>query len=158
MGILIRRRIVAFLLVMLMTGCGEDPVAQVKSAVLVQKPDTPIGRIFSEYRYFKSVTWESYKDDSGQELARVSCEYDVTASLAGCPRGPAGEAPAARAFLNVLFTLDANGHVVVRGATFQTYSEKGYFEEYPADPAVIANLLDGKPSATCEALYLPSYL
>jgi len=155
---LIRRQMAAFCCALLLAACGEDPVSQVKSAVLEQKPDTPIGRIFSGYGYFKNVVWESYKDDSGEERVRVSCEYDVTSSLAGCPRGPAGEAPAARVFLNVLFALGEQGHVVIRGANFQTYSEKGYFEEYQADPAVIDNLLAGKPSATCEALYLPSYL
>jgi len=140
-----------------LTACGSDPVEEVKAARMNVAPDTTIGKAFGSYRYFKNVVWESYQSDTGEEMVRVSCEYDVKASLAGCEQGPAGEIPAARVFLNVLFGM-VDGKAVVKGAAFQTYSAKGYYEEYSAHPEAVEAVLAGKPSATCEYLYLPSYL
>jgi hypothetical protein len=140
-----------------LTACGGDPVEEVKAARMNVAPDTTIGKAFGSYRYFKNVVWEPYKSESGEQMVRASCEYEVKTALADCAQGPAGEAPAARVFLSVLFAM-VDGKAVVKGAAFQTYSAKGYYEEYPAHPEAVEAVLAGKSSAACEYLFLPSYL
>lgn len=147
----------AFLICLFLTACGGDPVGEVKAARMNVAPDTTIGKAFGSYRYFTNVVWEAYKSDAGEQMVQASCEYDVKAALSDCEQGPAGETRAARVFLTVLFAM-ADGEAVVKGAAFQTYSAKGYFEEYSAHPEAVEAVLAGKPSVACEYLFLPSYL
>jgi hypothetical protein len=106
----------------------------------------------------KNVVWESLDGAGDETVVRVSVEYDPRRAAANCPPPAAGLATAARCFLLLDFSVTPGGVVTFFAAKAQTYSAKGYFQEYPLDIGVMADLVARVFPLPCEAIALPSYL
>lgn len=105
-----------------------------------------------------NIVWETYAGQGDGSVVRVSVEYDMDGASRECPPVAAGLARPARAFLLVEFAVSPAGVVTFSSAWAQVYSAKGYFEEYPLDAAVMADLMTRTFPLSCSDLVLPSYL
>lgn len=64
-------RLVPFL-VMLLCLAGCDPVGIVKEGIMEMDKSVTVGDAFDNYKYFKSVKWESLEDDQGRTIVECS--------------------------------------------------------------------------------------
>jgi len=105
-----------------------------------------------------NIVWETYDDAKAVQVVRMTVEYDPDGTVAFCPAAPAGMRRAARVFLVLEVTVSPDRTVAFSGARVQAYSAKGYFEEYPLDPGVMADLVTRTFPLPCPNLFLPNYL
>jgi hypothetical protein len=85
-------------------------------------------------------------------------EYDAAAAAGTCPTPAKGLQPAARIFLLLDFTVASNRSVTPVSARAQVYTAKGYYEDYPLDLTVMADLMAKAFPLPCTDLALPEYL
>jgi hypothetical protein len=62
-------------------GCGKIPglggdVALVKNGYLGNEKSMTVGKIFDNYKYFKSTTWKSFKSERGQRVVEFNGVID----------------------------------------------------------------------------------
>ena len=106
----------------------------------------------------RSQTWETYAGEAGATTVRLSVEYDAAAAAGTCPTPAKGLQPAARIFLLLDFTVASNRSVTPVSARAQVYTAKGYYEDYPLDLTVMADLMAKVFPLPCTDLVLPDYL
>jgi hypothetical protein len=117
-----------------------------------------LGQLLAVSPCCKAVTWESYVGAGGATMVRTAVEYDPVRAAGGCPMPGAGRITAARVFLLLEFAVTPAGGVTFVAARGQAYSARGYFEEYPLDIGVMADIAARAFPLPCPDISLPDYL
>lgn len=67
------------------TGCSDDNINKVKSGQMNTFNGLPTGQVFDNYKYFKSKSWRSFKNDDGRNVVEFKglLELDDAEKKAG---------------------------------------------------------------------------
>lgn len=157
---MVRLRLLGWLgLVVCLAGCFDPKAEDVVRDWRPLGPGGPtLATALGDSPRAKGVIWETYAGKDGATTVRVSVEYDATASAGACPDPAKGMRPAARIFLLLDISVSPAGTVAPVAARAQVYTAKGYFEEYPLDLTVMADLMTKTFPLPCADLALPDYL
>ena len=82
---MIVRRILGTLLLATLAGLAgcSPPIDTVREARIAPDPSVTIAQALERYPYFKSITWNSYKDKDGKRIVEAACDIDVAANCRG---------------------------------------------------------------------------
>ena len=74
------KKLVGALLVgsLLFVGCSNGKISEVKNGVLNFDKSLTVGDAFDNYKYCKSVKWESFETENGRDVVQVTCDYDIS--------------------------------------------------------------------------------